>query len=211
MKRIILLSTLAVISAVAFAACGDGGNTNISVNANRASSMANTIGGAANSAMNTAGNAVNTVANAVTRPATAGFDDFLKDAAQGGMAEVELGKIAVKNAKDAEVKKFGQMMVDDHTKANNDLKALAAKKNVTLPADMGSHQSTIDKIKGLTGADFDKAYVNDMVDDHEKDVATFQKQADNTTDPEIKAFATKTLPVLKKHLEVIKALQAKMK
>lgn len=211
MKQIILLSSLTVISAVAFVGCESSGNTNVSVNANRSSSMTNTIASTANSAMNSAGNAVNTVANAVSRATTGNSDDFIKEAAQGGMAEVELGKIAVKNAKDAEVKKFGQMMVDDHSKANTDLKALAAKKTITLPADMGSHQSTIDKMKGLSGVDFDKAYVSDMVDDHEKDVAAFQKQADNATDPEVKAFAAKTLPVLKKHLATIKAVQAKMK
>ena len=103
------------------------------------------------------------------------------------------------------------MMVDDHSKANDELKALAAKKNVTLPANIGSHKSTLDELTGLSGAEFDKEYVEEMVDDHETDVAAFQRQADNGTDPEVKAFAAKTLPVLKKHLDAIKAIQAKMK
>ena len=89
---------------------------------------------------------------------------------------------------------------------------LAATKKITLPADIGSsNKSTLDKLKGLSGADFDKEYVKDMVSDHETDVKAFEKQADNSTDPEVKAFAAKTLPVLKKHLDAIKAIQSKMK
>jgi len=130
----------------------------------------------------------------------------------GGMAEVEFGNVAAKKATDPEVKKFAQMMVADHTKANADLKALAAKKNVTLPTELdSSHKSTLDSYNSETGADFDKDYVNDMVDDHEKDVAEFEKQSQNSTDADVKAFATKTLPTLKKHLDAIKAIKAKMK
>jgi putative membrane protein len=142
---------------------------------------------------------------------TASPSDFMEDAAQGGMAEVELGKLASQKGADAEVKKFGQMMVTDHTKANNELKTLAASKKMELPKDMGSHKSEHDKLNGLSGADFDKEYVDGMVSDHETDVAMFEKQANNGTDPEVKAFAAKTLPTLKKHLEAIKAIQAKMK
>jgi putative membrane protein len=186
-------------------ACG-GDTANSNANSNR--SLVNT-------ALNTAGNAVNTVANAVsnvTNTNTASKEpDFMKEAAQGGMAEVELGKLAVSKAQNPEVKKYGQMMVTDHTKANDELKALAAKKNYTLPSDIGSNKSTVEKLSSLSGADFDKAYVKDMVEDHETDVAAFQKQADSATDPDIKAFAAKTLPVLKKHLDAIKAIQAKMK
>jgi putative membrane protein len=134
----------------------------------------------------------------------------MKDAAQGGTAEVELGKLAAQKAKDPEVKKFGQMMVDDHSKANKEMQDLAKKKNVTLPTDLGKHQSTLDKLKGLSGADFDKEYVEEMVDDHETDVSEFEKQSTSSSDPEVKAFAAKTLPVLKKHLDAIKAIQAKM-
>jgi putative membrane protein len=142
---------------------------------------------------------------------TSSADSFLKDAAQGGAAEVEMGKVAVANAQNPEVKKFGQMMVDDHTKAGNELKELAGKKNIAVPADIGSHKSMLDKLKGLKGADFDKEYVSEMVSDHETDVAEFEKQAANATDPDVKAFAAKTLPTLKKHLDAIKAIQAKMK
>jgi putative membrane protein len=139
-------------------------------------------------------------------------NDFLTKAAQGGMAEVELGKIAVQKATNPEVKKFAQKMVDDHTKANNELKELAAKKGVTLPTEIdSSHRSAIDKMKGLSGADFDKAYVDAMVDDHETDVDEFEEQSKDAKDADIKAFAAKTLPTLKSHLELINGIQAKMK
>jgi putative membrane protein len=162
------------------------------------------------------GNAANTVANTVTNTTGIGGpakpEDFMKEAAIGGLTEVELGKLASTKAVNAEVKKFGQMMVDDHSKANAELKALAAKKNITLPTEPdSSHKSTIDELKGESGANFDKEYVDEMVDDHEKDVAEFEKQAQNSPDPDVKAFAAKTLPTLKKHLDAIKAIEAKMK
>ena len=162
------------------------------------------------SSVNSAGSAMNSVSNAVSGMTTGSAESFMKEAAQGGMAEVEMGKLAEQKSKNAEVKKFGQMMVKDHGEAGKDLMALAAKKNITLPTDMGAHKSTYDKLNGLSGADFDKAYVDDMVDDHQKDVSEFQKQANNATDPEVKAFAAKVVPVITKHLETIKGIQAKM-
>jgi putative membrane protein len=136
----------------------------------------------------------------------------MKEAANGGMAEVELGKVASTKAANAEVKKFGQMMVTDHSKANEELKALAAKKGVDLPKEVdSSHKSIMDSLKNKTGADFDKEYVEEMVDDHEKDVAAFEDKAKNAKDADVKAFAEKTLPTLRKHLDAIKAIQAKMK
>ena len=137
-------------------------------------------------------------------------DNFWSNAARGGMAEVELAKLALQKSTNADVKKFAQMMVTDHTKANEELKALATKKSITLPTDLGSHKSTLDDLNEKTGAEFDKAYVEAMVDDHETDVDLFEDNADNS-DADIKAFATKTLPTLKSHLQMIKDIQAKMK
>lgn len=188
------------------AACG--GAANVNVNTSR---MANSAGNAANAVANTAANAANAVANAATSMTTASPDSFMKDAAEGGMAEVEMGKLAVKNAQDPEVKKFAQMMIDEHTKANAELKALAAKKNVTLPADAASYKSDIDSLAGAKGAQFDQDYVSMMVDDHEATIADFETQANKSSDPDVKAFAAKSLPVLKKHLDAIKAIQARMK
>lgn len=139
-------------------------------------------------------------------------NDFMTEAAQGGMAEVELSRMAQTKAQNADVKKFAQKMVQDHTNANNELKGVATKKTVTLPTDVGAmHKAAMDKLKGMSGADFDKEYVAEMVKDHEKDVADFQKQADGATDADVKAFAAKTLPTLKMHLEMIKDIQGKMK
>ena len=210
MKKILFASLSAMIG-LSLAACGSGGggsgsgserNTNMG---NRAA--ANTL----NTSMNTAGNGANVTGNSAASTAPAGHEEFMHEAAQGGMAEVEMGKIAAQKAQNAEVKKFGQMMVTDHTKANDELKALATKKNVPLPADLGTHRSSMDKLSSLSGAEFDRAYVQMMVDDHEKDVAEFQKQADSATDPDVKAFAAKTLPTLKKHLTAIQAIQDKLK
>jgi putative membrane protein len=138
-------------------------------------------------------------------------NDFMTEAAQGGMAEVELGKLAASKATNAEVKKFGQLMVSDHSKANGELKALAAKKGVTLPTDTDSEaKATIDDLKGRSGADFDKEYVENMYEDHKHDVAAFEDEAQNASDPDVRAFASKTLPTLKKHLDMITAIRDKM-
>jgi len=160
---------------------------------------------------NSNSNMSNSMANANANSASSDTN-FIQEAAMGGMAEVELGRLAATKAVNAEVKKFGQMMVQDHSKANEDLKALAAKKNMTVPIELnGDKKSTMEELRGETGAEFDREYVEEMVDDHEEDVAAFEKQAQSATDPDVKAFATKTLPVLKKHLDAIKAIQAKMK
>jgi putative membrane protein len=163
---------------------------------------------------NTAYNSSNAMTNSASNAGESASDDndFMKEAAVGGMAEVEMGKLAATKATSADVKKFGQMMVDDHTKANNDLKALAAKKGVTLPTDLdSSHKATMDDLREQAAADFDKEYVEEMVDDHEEDVAKFEDEAKNATDPDVRAFAQKTQPVLQKHLDAIKSIQAKMK
>jgi putative membrane protein len=213
MKNGYLFSALVGISALTMAGCGEGGNT--TVNVNRAGTNSNTAvltNANTSSNANTGGGSIsNSVGNAVGSITTDSPEDFMKDAAIGGMSEVELGKLASTKGANAEVKKFGQMMVADHTKANAELKALAAKKNVTLPTEPdSSHKSLLDDMKGKSGADFDADYVDAMVDDHEDDVAAFEKQAQNATDPDVKAFAAKTLPTLKKHLEAIKAIQTKM-
>lgn len=206
MKKIFILTAFSVVVSVIASACGGSSNNATNVNANRVNANSSTVGNATNSLSN----AANSVANAVSSATTPAPDAFMRTAAEGGLAEVELGKIAAKNGKDAEVKKFGQTMVADHTKLNAELKTLAAKKNITLPTDVGSYRSTIDDFSKITGAEFDTEYVDAMVDDHEDDLAAFQKQADNSEDADLKAFAAKAVTVIKKHLETIKALQTKM-
>lgn len=125
---------------------------------------------------------------------------FMKDAAKGGMMEVAMGQGAEQNASNPEVKKFGARMVADHGKANSELKAIAAKKGVELPAakDAGKWKS-------------DKDYMDAMVKDHEKDLSDFEKEAKNGSDPDVKRFAEKTSAVVRKHLEMAKETQGKLK
>ncbi len=142
---------------------------------------------------------------------TGGDLAFMNDAAPGGMAEVELGKMAAGKAQNAEVKAFGQKMVDDHSKANDELKQIAAQKKVMLPPDvLPAHKQLMEKLSKLSGADFDKEYVAAMVEAHEKDVTAFENVSKTAADADVKAFATKTLPTLKMHLEMIKAMAGKM-
>lgn len=138
--------------------------------------------------------------------------EFAVEAASGGMMEVQLGQLAQTNAASPKVKEFGKMMVDDHSKANEDLKAIASTKGIALPATPGDkHQKHIDDLKDKKGADFDKDYVNMMVDDHEEDIKKFEDEANNGKDADVKAFAAAKLPALRKHLDAIKAIKDAMK
>jgi putative membrane protein len=133
---------------------------------------------------------------------------FAMKAAQGGLAEVQLGQLAAQKASNPDVKAFGQMMVDDHTKANDQLKSVAGQENITLPATLdGKDQALMTKLQGLSGADFDKAYIKAMVKDHQQDVKEFQKEADKGKDPQIKNFASATLSTLQKHLSRAQQLE----
>jgi len=128
---------------------------------------------------------------------------FMDKAAQGGMAEVELGQLATQKGQSEQVKQFGQKMVDDHTKANDQLKQVASQVGVTLPTGLDAKdEATKDKLSKLSGTQFDKAYMKDMVNDHKVDVAEFQKEAQNGKDPAVKNFAQQTLPVLQEHLQM---------
>ena len=132
---------------------------------------------------------------------------FLKDAAQGGMAEVELGRLAAQKASSADVKAFGQRMVDDHSKANDQLKSLASQKGVTLPTGMKADAKAMEaKLSKLSGADFDKMYMHHMHVDHTQDVAEFKKEASKGGDSDVRAFAKTTLPTLEEHLKMAKSL-----
>jgi putative membrane protein len=136
---------------------------------------------------------------------------FMKEAAQGGMAEVELGKLAVQNASSDEVKKFGQRMVDDHSKANDKLKELASAKGVTLPQAPNARQkATKDQLSKLSGDQFDKAYMKDMLKDHKQDIAAFQSESNTGHDADVKNFATQTLPTLRDHLKDAQGIAPKV-
>jgi putative membrane protein len=141
----------------------------------------------------------------------AGDKAFVKEAAIGGMAEVDLGTLAKEKASSPDVKQFGDRMVTDHSKANDELKQWAQQKNVTLPAELDAkHKATHERLAKLSGAAFDKAYMADMVEDHVKDVAAFKKASTAAKDPDLKAFVTKTLPTLEDHLKQARDVQAKL-
>lgn len=134
---------------------------------------------------------------------------FIKKAADGGMTEVELGKIAEKNGQKDDVKEFGSHMVKDHGKANDELKSVASKMNVTVPEKVSSeHQAKIDKMSKMSGAAFDTGYVKEMVASHEKTIAMFEAAKGKVGNEDLKKFIDDTLPVIKHHLEMAKKMQA---
>ena len=135
---------------------------------------------------------------------------FIEKAVVGGLAEVQLGKMAADMAANAEVKQFGQRMVQDHSKANQELMAVVKTKAISVPTALDQkHQEEADRLATLHGAAFDRAYLQHMVKDHEKDVQLFSTQAKQGKDPELKAFAAKTLPTLEEHLRIVRNLAEK--
>jgi len=143
---------------------------------------------------------------------TSGDSAFVTKAMQGGIAEVELGKLAEDKGSSETVKNFGKKMVEDHSKANDELKTIASGKGMTLPTAMDSKSETMKgRLSGMSGAEFDRAYMQDMVSDHQKDVAEFRKEANSGSDAEVKAFAAKTLPILEEHLKLAQSGLAEVK
>jgi putative membrane protein len=146
------------------------------------------------------------VASAETTPTGEGSSvsaqdkTFMKKAAKGGMMEVTLGKLAEQNAKSEDVKSFGKRMVTDHEKANEELKSIASKKGVQFPSKEHSGKWTSDK-----------AYMDMMVKDHEKDLAEFKEEANSGNDPDVKKFADDTANVIQEHLDLAKETQSKLK
>jgi putative membrane protein len=147
--------------------------------------------------------AANTASNARSSGGSLSAKDkrFINKAAEGGMMEVEGGRMATQNAKHNEVKRFGERMVNDHSQANNELKSIAASKGVQVPSSgksMGNWKN-------------DKEYMDMMVKDHEKDLAEFQAEANDGSDPDVKKFANKTSKIIQKHLNMAKEIQGKLK
>lgn len=137
---------------------------------------------------------------------------FMVEAASSGMMEVELGNMAQQKTKHPRIKGFGEMMVREHSNGNEDLKNLASLKNVTLPATMGDQQQkAVDDLRKKTAADFDITYINMMIEDHEDDIRKFEKAANDAKSPDVKAFASKTLPVLRNHLDSARVINKLLK
>lgn len=135
--------------------------------------------------------------------------EFVQKAAIGGLAEVKMAKLAIERAQAPEVKQFARKMLADHTKANTELKRIADKKGMQVPTQLDAdQQKNMEKLSSLTGADFDKAYMSMMVDDHRTDVAEFRQQAERGSDPDLKQFAMRTLPTLEHHMDMAKTDKA---
>lgn len=146
-----------------------------------------------------------------TAKGTSADRTFIMEAAAGGMAEVQLGKLATEKASSADVKRFGQMMVDDHSKANDELMKIIKDKQLIPPhALKPQDQEMYDKLSKMSGEQFDRTYMQNMVRDHEKDVAEFKKASQSASDPAVKQFAASTLPVLQKHLDDAKDIHGKL-
>ncbi len=145
------------------------------------------------------------------RVVTGGDLQFMTDAAQGGMMEVELGRLAATRATNAEVRQFAERMVTDHGRAGQELMQLASQKRVTLPSEMSAtHRQAMERLSRLSGAEFDREYVRQMVTDHERDVTNFGAVSNNATDMDVKAFATRTLPTLREHQQMIGDIAGRM-
>lgn len=190
MKKLIL-STLFIASALSFQACN---------NAAKTDTQSDSTSAAADSSQNMGGDVKED------------DSDFMTTAANGGMMEVEAGKLAQANGASAAVKEFGARMVADHSKANEELKALAASKNVVLPTSPSEEvQGHLNEMSTLKGAAFDKHYMDMMVNDHDKTVSLFEGASRDAKDADVRAWAAKTLPVLKEHQTAAKAINDKMK
>jgi putative membrane protein len=133
---------------------------------------------------------------------------FIKEVAMGGLMEVELGRLATEKASNGQVKQFGQRMVDDHGKANQQLSTVAQQKNIQVPTELtGKAKAEHDRLSKLSGEQFDRAYMQLMVQDHRKDVSEFRKQSTKAKDSDVKSFASQTLPTLEDHLKTAEQTQ----
>ena len=181
-----------------FQSCGDAGSGDAVESANESNEVKQ------DSAEKTSGEA--------TAPVSEEDSKFAVMAASGGMMEVQLGELAQQKAASQRVKDFGAMMVRDHTKANDELKNLAGMKNITVPPAPGEdHMDQITNLSKKSGREFDREYMKMMVDDHQEDIDEFEKCSNNSKDADLKAFAAKTLPVLRTHLDSAKAINDALK
>ena len=132
---------------------------------------------------------------------------FYRTLAEGGMSEVDLGRLAVQNSNNPKVKDFAQMMVKDHSAANQKLESLAAAKDVPLPKTLGAGGEAMkSRLQGLNGSSFDKAYIESQLKAHEKTVNLLQQEIASGEDPQAKAFAQSVLPTVQHHLEAVRTL-----
>jgi putative membrane protein len=201
--RMTIAAALVAAAATLTACSGERNGTPITETTDTAASASETSTMAANNTAATGG----TVSNLSEQD-----KEFVANAGAGGLAEVQMGNLALQKATSADVKAFAQRMVTDHSKANDELSQLATMKGLALPTELKPEQkSAMDHLSSLSGAEFDKAYMDHMVSDHEKDVAEFEKAAAEAQDPDIRGWAGKTAPTLREHLNLAKEVDGKMK
>lgn len=136
---------------------------------------------------------------------------FMQKAYSGGMMEVELGRLAQHNASSDKVKQFGERIIVDHTQANKELKTIAQKNNINLSDKMlTENQSMYDQLAKFRGSEFDKQYMNKMVEDHKADISEFEQSSGTETNKEIHQWIINTLPILRQHLKLAQEILAKM-
>lgn len=201
MKQLFL--PIMFVGSVVFMSCGNGGegeteSDTTTMSTTDTSILADTIGAAGTTYSST--------------PLTGKDTTFVKEAASGGMMEVEAGRLAQQNATSPRIKSFAEMIVRDHLKANDELKRLASAKNMMLPDSLSKKQKDhVEMMRKMTGKEFDEHYVDMMVKDHTEDVRKFENASNNANDSDLKTWAGQTLPVLRTHLDSAKAInQAKM-
>ena len=130
---------------------------------------------------------------------------FIQDAAKGGMMEVQMGRLGLEKGQSEAVKRLSQRLIDDHSKGNRELEALAKRKGVSLPPDDARMVYSM-PLASKNGADFDREFARAAVVDHDKDIAAFEKEASSGSDPDVKNWARQTLPTLRAHLAAAQAL-----
>jgi putative membrane protein len=140
-----------------------------------------------------------------------GDSKFVRDAAESSLAEIQLGQMGVQKATNSDVKAFAQRMIDDHTQANSQLAPIASQKGVTLPTDVSAlHKHAASQLSKLSGAEFDRAFMDQMVTDHQKVVAEFQHVSKGAKDSDVKSFASTKLPALQEHLRMAQDLDSRV-
>jgi|HubBroStandDraft_5_1064220.scaffolds.fasta_scaffold204410_2 putative membrane protein len=163
--------------------------------------------GQLNSMPSDSSTAMNSNSTSGSGSVSASDEKFVREAAEGGMAEIALGELATEKASSDEVKKFGQRMVDDHSRAADELKEIASSKGIRVPDRLSAKdRMTKYRLSKLSGEQFDRAYMSDMVKDHTEDVADFKLESSSGTDPDVKHFAATTLPTLQDHLRQAKEI-----
>ena len=216
-RKFILLAAPALVFALAF-----GCKKNESANTDTAAATTDTTTSSASTAVSSTDTSGTTTTNpdtsgtTSTAPAATALSDddkkFAMKVAEGGLAEVNLGGIAASKGTNADVKSFGQRMQTDHGKANDELKQWASSKSFDLPTQPNAQmQKTATELSGKSGAAFDKAYMQDMVKDHDKDVKEFQDASKKVKDPDLKSWIDKTLPVIQDHDKMAHDIVKKLK